>query len=431
MAGLNETPKGDRVHIAFFGLRNAGKSTLVNKLTGQDVAIVSDVAGTTTDPVSKAMEILPLGPCLVTDTAGLDDEGPLGEMRVKKSLEVLATTDIAVWVDECAATSAAPPAEPPPAVSPAGGAALVAAHDGPAYARFLAACRARDIAVLHYRRGDDVDAFRRELAAVHLADAPHPLVSDLVQAGDIVVCVCPIDESAPKGRLILPQQQVVRELLDAGAVALVCQPPQLASILGGRGATALPEQPILGRAVAPRPPKPALPVKFVITDSQAFQAVAAVVPPEIPLTSFSIVFARAKGDLAAYCAGVAALDALKDGDRVLISEGCTHHRQCNDIGTVKLPKWLAVKTGKKLNFEWTSGNAFPEDLAHAPRDAGAHRALPRRGRADHELWRVHRGLPRHCRLPRHLHGGSWFVIRGSCPLNQWDGCAILRACPIR
>ena len=339
MAGLNETPKGDRVHIAFFGLRNAGKSTLVNKLTGQDVAIVSDVAGTTTDPVSKAMEILPLGPCLVTDTAGLDDEGPLGEMRVKKSLEVLATTDIAVWVDwdngrlaRCnTGTTGILPVE------------------SPVYARFLAACRARDIAVLHYRRGDDVDAFRRELAAVHLADAPRPLVRDLVTAGDVVVCVCPIDESAPKGRLILPQQQVVRELLDAGAAALVCQPPQLAAILG--------------RAVAPRPPEPPLPVKFVITDSQAFQAVAAVVPPEIPLTSFSIVFARAKGDLAAYCAGAAALDALKDGDRVLISEGCTHHRQCNDIGTVKLPKWISAKTGKRLAFEWTSGNSFPEDLS--------------------------------------------------------------------
>ena len=364
MAGLNETPKGDRVHIAFFGLRNAGKSTLVNRLTGQDVAIVSDVAGTTTDPVSKAMEILPLGPCLVTDTAGLDDEGPLGEMRVKKSLDVLATTDIAVWVEECVATSAAPPAEKDtPPTGSAGGSGVSPLYEGapnsaggsgvspllPVYARFLAACRARDIAVLHYRRGDDVDAFRRELAAVHLADAPHPLVRDLVTSGDIVVCVCPIDESAPKGRLILPQQQVVRELLDAGASALVCQPPQLVAILG--------------RAVAPRPPEPPLPVKFVITDSQAFQAVAAVVPPEIPLTSFSIVFARAKGDLAAYCAGVAALGALKDGDRVLISEGCTHHRQCNDIGTVKLPKWLAAKTGKKLNFEWTSGNSFPEDLS--------------------------------------------------------------------
>ena len=347
MAGLNETPKGDRVHIAFFGLRNAGKSTLVNRLTGQDVAIVSDVAGTTTDPVSKAMEILPLGPCLVTDTAGLDDEGPLGEMRVKKSLEVLATTDIAVWVDDgtAVAASCAPPAEESSQMGGSQLAATVGARgagvaNAPAYARFLAACRARDIAVLHYRRGDDVDAFRRELAAVHLADAPRPLVRDIVASGDIVVCVCPIDESAPKGRLILPQQQVVRELLDAGAAALVCQPPQLKDILA-------------------RMPG----VKFVITDSQAFQAVAAVVPPEVPLTSFSIVFARAKGDLAAYCAGAAALDALKDGDRVLISEGCTHHRQCNDIGTVKLPKWISAKTGKKLAFEWTSGNAFPDDLS--------------------------------------------------------------------
>ena len=355
MAGLNETPKGDRVHIAFFGLRNAGKSTLVNRLTGQDVAIVSDVAGTTTDPVSKAMEILPLGPCLVTDTAGLDDEGPLGEMRVKKSLDVLATTDIAVWVEDGGLGRARSPS------GPEGG--RLGEATLPVYDRFLAACRARDIAVLYYRRGDDVEAFRRELAAVRLADAPRPLVGDLVSAGDVVVCVCPIDESAPKGRLILPQQQVVRELLDAGASALVCQPPQLASILGGRGATALPKQPILGRAVAPPPPNQSLPVKFVITDSQAFKAVAAVVPPEIPLTSFSIVFARAKGDLAAYCAGAAALATLKDGDRVLISEGCTHHRQCNDIGTVKLPKWISAKTGKKLAFEWTSGNAFPEDLS--------------------------------------------------------------------
>ena len=348
MAGLNETPKGDRVHIAFFGLRNAGKSTLVNRLTGQDVAIVSDVAGTTNDPVSKAMEILPLGPCLVTDTAGLDDEGPLGEMRVKKSLDVLATTDIAVWVDDGAATSAASPVAP--LVGSVGGRGV--SPLSPTYARFLAACRARDIAVLHYRRGDDVEAFRRELAAVRLADAPRPLVGDLVAPGDVVVCVCPIDESAPKGRLILPQQQVVRELLDAGASALVCQPPQLAGLLAQvkRQECRFPE----GRDSG---------VKFVITDSQAFQAVAAVVPPEIPLTSFSIVFARAKGDLAAYCAGAAALAALKDGDRVLISEGCTHHRQCNDIGTVKLPKWISAKTGKRLAFEWTSGNAFPEDLS--------------------------------------------------------------------
>ena len=344
MAGLNETPKGDRVHIAFFGLRNAGKSTLVNKLTGQDVAIVSDVAGTTTDPVSKAMEILPLGPCLVTDTAGLDDEGPLGEMRVKKSLDVLATTDIAVWVEDGGLGRARSPS------GPEGG--RLGEATLPVYDRFLAACRARDIAVLYYRRGDDVEAFRRELAAVRLADAPRPLVGDLVAPGDVVVCVCPIDESAPKGRLILPQQQVVRELLDAGASALVCQPPQLAGLLAQlkRQECRFPEGHDSG-------------VKFVITDSQAFKAVAAVVPPEIPLTSFSIVFARAKGDLTAYCAGAAALDALKDGDRVLISEGCTHHRQCNDIGTVKLPKWIMAKTGKKLAFEWTSGNSFPEDLS--------------------------------------------------------------------
>ena len=250
------------------------------------------------------------------------------------------------------------------------GASGAGVANGLAYARFLAACRARDIAVLHYRRGDDVDAFRRELAAVRLADAPRPLVRDLVQTGDIVVCVCPIDESAPKGRLILPQQQVVRELIDAGASALVCQPPQLKEILAQvkRRDAASPSRASGGDVASKRrecrfPEGDDSGVKFVITDSQVFKAVAAVVPPEIPLTSFSIVFARAKGDLAAYCAGAAALDALKDGDRVLISEGCTHHRQCNDIGTVKLPKWISAKTGKKLSFEWTSGNAFPEDLS--------------------------------------------------------------------
>ena len=316
MAELNETPSGNRTHIAFFGLRNAGKSTLVNALTGQEIAIVSDVAGTTTDPVSKAMEILPLGPCLITDTAGLDDEGPLGEERVRRSLEVLEKTDVAVWV----------------------------ASDGDAGSaeemRFDAACRARNVPVLKYRRGDSVEGLKAKIAGVKLAEAPRPLVADLVAPGDVVACVCPIDESAPKGRLILPQQQVVRELLDAGCAALVCQPAQLKAVLDRSGG-----------------------VRFVVTDSQAFGEVARAVPPDVPLTSFSIVFARAKGDLAAYCAGAEAMKRLKDGDLVLIAEGCTHHRQCNDIGTVKLPKWISAKTGKKLAFEWTSGNAFPEDLS--------------------------------------------------------------------
>ncbi len=327
MAELNETTAGNRIHIAFFGLRNAGKSTLVNALTGQEIAIVSDVAGTTTDPVSKAMEILPLGPCLITDTAGLDDEGALGEERVRRSLDVLDKTDVAVWVEG-------------------------ATPGGAVEARFRAACAQRGTPVLVYRRGESVEGLKAQIAAVKCAEAPRPLIADLVQPGDVVVCVCPIDESAPKGRLILPQQQVVRELLDAGASALVCQPAQLQSLLCALRSS----PPALGTQ------RQALCTRFVITDSQAFGAVAKVVPPEVPLTSFSIVFARAKGDLAAYCAGAAALKTLKAGDTVLIAEGCTHHRQCNDIGTVKLPKWLQATAGCALNFEWSSGNAFPSDL---------------------------------------------------------------------
>ena len=315
MAGLNETPSGDRVRLAFFGRRNAGKSTLINALAGQEVAIVSDVPGTTTDPVSKAMEILPLGPCLLTDTAGLDDEGDLGAERVRRTREVLAATDIAIVVTADAL--------------------------GPLENDLIADCDRRRVPHLVYTRGDDVDAFRHKIAALAPTDPPRPLVSNLVSPGDCVVCVCPIDSAAPKGRLILPQQQVVRELLDGGASAFVCRETELAATLA----------------------KLAAPPRFVITDSQAFGAVSKVVPPDVPLTSFSIVFARAKGDLAAYCAGAAAMAGLKDGDTILISEGCTHHRQCTDIGTVKLPKWIQAHTGKKLNFAWTSGNAFPDDLS--------------------------------------------------------------------
>ena len=315
MAGLNETPSGDRVRLAFFGRRNAGKSTLINALAGQEVAIVSDVPGTTTDPVSKAMEILPLGPCLLTDTAGLDDDGALGAERVRRTREVLAAADVAIIV--------------------------VADALGPLENDLIADCDRRRVPHLVYTRGDDVDAFRRKIAALAPTDPPRPLVSDLVSAGDCVVCVCPIDSAAPKGRLILPQQQVIRELLDGGASAFVCRETELVATLA----------------------KLAAPPRFVITDSQAFGAVSKVVPPDVPLTSFSIVFARAKGDLAAYCAGAAAMVGLKDGDTILVSEGCTHHRQCTDIGTVKLPKWIQAHTGKKLNFAWTSGNAFPDDLS--------------------------------------------------------------------
>ena len=324
MAELNDTPRGNRIHIAFFGLRNAGKSTLVNAFTGQPLAIVSAVAGTTTDPVSKAMEILPLGPCLVTDTAGLDDEGELGAMRVEQSLKVLETTDIAVWVRGEAE-----------------------AEGGEARERFLAACSRRKVTVLEYRRGESVEALKRQIAAIKLDETPPELLDGLVQAGDRVVCVVPIDESAPKSRLILPQQQVIRECLDRHLSCLVCQPEEL--------------EPTLAMAA-----KAAGGETLVVTDSQAFGAVGRVVAGfreasgrSVRLTSFSILFARQKGDIAAYLEGLKAILALKDGDAVLIAEGCTHHRQCNDIGSVKIPRALAKMTGKSLKFEFSSGTAFP------------------------------------------------------------------------
>ena len=313
---MNETPKSGRIHIAFFGLRNAGKSTLVNEFTGQDVAIVSDVAGTTTDPVSKAMEILPLGPCLITDTAGLDDHGPLGEMRVRKSLDVLATTDIAVWV------------------SGDGG----ADDESRARAAFDAACAGRSVAVLEHRRGEPVEELKRRVAAVNLSEREPGLLDGLVSAGSRVACVCPIDESAPKGRLILPQVQVLRDCLDRGAWSVVCQPRELPSVLA------------------------AVRCDLVVTDSQAFgevsEAVRRAPPPAPRLTSFSILFARQKGDLAEYVKGLEAVSSLRDGDMVLVAEGCTHRRQCNDIGTVKIPRALRKMTGRDLSFSFASGGAF-------------------------------------------------------------------------
>jgi predicted GTPase len=313
MSTLNETPKANRVHIAFFGLRNAGKSTLINAFTNQEIAIVSPVAGTTTDPVSKAMEIPPLGPCLVTDTAGLDDEGDLGAARVRCSLATLAVCDVAVWVT-------------------AGGEAC--AH--PAYCALAADCAARRVPLLVHRRGDSVSALRARIAALDLAERDVALLDGLVSAGESVVCVCPIDAAAPKGRLILPQVQVIRDALDRGALCTVCQPDTLAPALARAG-----DDPL------------------VVTDSQAFADVTRRLDG-IParLTSFSILFARQKGDLAAYTDGLRALESLADGDRVLVAEGCTHHRQCDDIGTVKIPKALARLTGRQLRFSFCSGGAF-------------------------------------------------------------------------
>lgn len=314
MALLNETPQANRVRIAFFGLRNAGKSTLVNAFTGQDLAIVSDTPGTTTDPVSKAMEILPLGPCLITDTAGLDDEGELGELRVKKTLGVLEITDIAIWVETPHDADRADLRE-----------------------LFLGECRRRNVVVLDYRRGDSVNELKQKIAGIKLADVVPGLLDGLVEKGGRVICVCPIDESAPKGRIILPQVQLIRDCLDCHATSIVCQPAELPDALDRAGSGAL-----------------------VVTDSQAFGEVRrAVEGHDVRLTSFSILFARQKGDLAEFLKGVAAVNNLKDGDTVLIAEGCTHHRQCNDIGAVKIPKALAkLSGGKKLNFVFSSGATF-------------------------------------------------------------------------
>ena len=342
MASLNETPQANRVRIAFFGLRNAGKSTLVNAFTGQDIAIVSDTPGTTTDPVSKAMEILPLGPCLITDTAGLDDVGALGELRVKKTLRVLETADIAVWVD-------------------AGG-------EGPRNANcanakdlrefFLRECTRLNVVVLEYRRGDSVEELKKKIAAVKLGDKVPGLLDGLVEKGDRVICVCPIDESAPKGRIILPQVQLIRDCLDRHIAAVVCQPEELEAELERNGERGTGN----GERV------------LVVTDSQAFAAVRDTLarfhsarrstPDDrhsVLLTSFSILFARQKGDLGEFLAGVKAIGELKDGDTVLVAEGCTHHRQCNDIGTVKIPKALAKLSGRKLDYVFSSGTGFLPD----------------------------------------------------------------------
>ena len=344
MAGLNETPRGNRIHIAFFGLRNAGKSTLVNAFTGQQIAIVSDVPGTTTDPVSKAMEILPLGPCLVTDTAGLDDVGELGEMRVKKTLDVLATTDIAVWVSAGESQNAN------------------LRESGESARMFSEECRKRGVVVVEYRRGEDVEELKKKIAAVKLEEKVPGLLDGLVKKGDRVLCVVPIDESAPKGRLILPQQQVIRECLDKHVTVTVCQPEEFGELFGLFDCSDCSIDGASDRNGR----------LLVVTDSQAFGTVREIVECQgrtieqsnnlnnrtIRLTSFSILFARQKGDLGEYVRGLKAIKELKDGDTVLVAEGCAHHRQCNDIGTVKIPKALEKLSGRKLKFEFASGAIF-------------------------------------------------------------------------
>ena len=338
--GLNDTVSAERPHIGFFGLRNAGKSSVVNAVTGQNLSVVSEVKGTTTDPVQKAMELLPAGPVVVIDTPGLDDTGELGEERVRRALRALDRTDIAVWIVDAAAG--------------------LQHADRTMIARF---CERKIPYLIVYNKSDllkqlpeageheiyvsaktgaGIQQLKERIAAlVQRRPAGQRLIADLLAPGDLVVLVVPIDSAAPKGRLILPQQQTIRDVLDAGAVSVVS------------GVEELP------RTLAALRHKP----RLVVTDSQAFGQVARAVPEDIQLTSFSILMARYKGGLRRAVQGAAALSRLRDGDRVLISEGCTHHRQCGDIGTVKLPSWIRQYTGCEPVFAFTSGRDFPEDLS--------------------------------------------------------------------
>ncbi len=338
--GLNDTPSGERVHIGFFGRRNAGKSSLVNAVTGQDMAVVSDTKGTTTDPVSKAMELLPLGPVMIIDTPGFDDEGALGAQRVKKARQVLNRADVAVLVVDAAEGMKPCDRELLALFREKDIPYLVAWNKRDLLAQ-LPALRAEDVYVSALT-GAGVEELKERIAHLsHVQEEKLQLVGDLLHPGDIVLLVIPIDKAAPKGRLILPQQQVIRDVLEADAAALCVKEFELRETLE--------------RLKTP----PAL----VVTDSQVFAKVSADVPPEVPLTSFSILMARYKGLLAAAVQGAAAIDGLRDGDRVLMAEGCTHHRQCDDIGSVKIPRWLRQYTGRRLEIETTSGRAFPEDLS--------------------------------------------------------------------
>lgn len=385
---LNQTPASERVHIGFFGRRNAGKSSLLNAVTGQELAVVSEVKGTTTDPVYKTMELLPLGPVMLIDTPGIDDEGALGSLRVKKSRQVLNKTDMAVLVVDATVGMTREDREmlalfqekQVPSVVVYNKADLVPEHCAPEKPLSQAAGdndqseTGSGQAENSYESADNMDTtlpgsshpnpernsqnppvpilyvssttragieeLKNHLASMRPTEAEKDLLEGLVSPGDLVVLVTPIDKAAPKGRLILPQQQTIRALLDHGCISVAVRETELKETLERLGQ------------------KPSL----VITDSQAFGMVSALVPEEIRLTSFSILFARYKGDLEQAVAGVRALDQIRDGDRILISEGCTHHRQCNDIGTVKLPGWIREYTGREPEFSYTSGTGFEEDL---------------------------------------------------------------------
>ena len=330
---MNATPSSARVHIGIFGRRNAGKSSLMNALTGQELSIVSEHLGTTTDPVSKSMELLPMGPVVIFDTPGLDDVGDLGTLRVRKTAQVLNKTDVALVVID-------------PTVGIAEEETALIAKIEQKKIPYIVVYNKSDIATapdgaisVSAATGAGMNELKERIASLKMPEPPR-LLEGLCAPGDVCVLVTPIDSAAPKGRMILPQQQVMREVLDNHGIAPLVQPEELKAVLGTLN-------------VRPR---------IVITDSQAFGRVSRDVPEDIPLTSFSILFARQRGFLNAAIEAVKALPTLKDGDKLLICEGCTHHRQCDDIGTVKIPRWLMQNTGKHFEFEWTSGTGFPDDL---------------------------------------------------------------------
>lgn len=346
--GMNQTPASERVHISFFGRRNAGKSSVINAITGQDLAIVSSVKGTTTDPVYKTMELLPLGPVMIIDTPGIDDEGELGALRIKKSYQVLNKTDIAILIVD--STTGKTDADY----------ALISRFihkkipylivynkidlltDQEVYD--LAFSTRKEEVLVSVAANMNIHELKEKIASMKPEDShKYPLIGDLINPEDLVILVVPIDKAAPKGRLILPQQQTIRAVLERGGLSLVVRDTELKSTLE------------LFRSQGIKP-------KLVVTDSQAFARVSKDTPEDITLTSFSILFSRYKGELDAQLLGVNALSTVKDGDRILISEGCTHHRQCDDIGTYKLPKWIREYTGKEPVFEFTSGTEFPDDV---------------------------------------------------------------------
>ena len=347
--GMNQTPASERVHISFFGKRNAGKSSVINAVTGQDLAIVSSVRGTTTDPVYKTMELLPLGPVMIIDTPGIDDEGELGALRVRKSYQVLNKTDIAILVVD--------------STTGKGEEELALIHrfhkKGIPYLvvynkiDLLSSEEIKDLAMsvrpgevlVSAADGMNIQELKEKIATLKPEDThKYPLIQDLIEPLDLVILVVPIDKAAPKGRLILPQQQTIRDILERGALSLVVRDTELKSTLDH----------FLAQDVCP---------KLVVTDSQAFARVSKDVPENITLTSFSILFSRYKGELETQLEGVAALSSIQDDDRILIAEGCTHHRECGDIGTCKMPEWIRKYTGKKPVFEFTSGTEFPDDVS--------------------------------------------------------------------